>query len=39
MDQVVQTLENAGDELADADSPESLADKIEKLLLKKMNSK
>ncbi len=39
MDQVVQILENAGDELADADSPESLADKIEKLLLKKLNSK
>jgi len=39
MDQVVQILNNAGDELADADSPESLADKIEKLLLRKLNSK
>ncbi len=39
MDQVAQILENAEDELSDADSPESLANKIEKLLLKRMNSK
>jgi len=39
MNQVVQILNNTGNELADADSPESLADKIEKLLLRKLNSK
>ena len=39
MDQVAQILENAEKELSDADSPESLADKIDKLLLKKLNSK
>ncbi|NOY57406.1 MAG: hypothetical protein GXO75_00535 [Calditrichaeota bacterium] len=39
IDQVVEILKNVGDELRDADTPESLADKIEKLLLKKLNSK
>lgn len=38
IDQVAEILKNVGDEVGDADSPESLADKIEKLLLKKLNS-